>query len=94
MTLFVIWWIVCGALYAGIDYAFFQNEYLSCAKRDRIRDYVGAILIGVFGPFALFCVFFTPQITRHGWRFIPYPKDHPMYEGLYKKVKEKIENNH
>ena len=77
----ILWWFICGALYAGIDYAYFQNKFRCQAKRDRIRDYFYAILVGIsLGPIALTPIFFDSDRTRYGWRFIPYSKDNPMYK--------------
>ena len=70
MKPYLIFYLICGLLSAGITFAYFQDEYPSIAKRDYKKDCFFAYLIGLIGgPCGLLVGIFFTKFAKHGIRF-------------------------
>ena len=68
--LIIIGWIACGVLHYGMDFAYFQRQYPTLARKDHRRDRLTAFLQSLVGPIALIGeVLFLWNKPKHGLKF-------------------------
>lgn len=80
MWYYLLFYLICAYISAGINYAYFQREFPVGAKQDKGLDLVICWLLSmIFSPVALFLTYFLTDFAKHG--FI-----HPLPE----KIKEKF----
>lgn len=72
MAVLVLLWFGCGLLGAGWDFAHVQStcpELTPELAEEFRREELGfALLLGIFGPFAMIVALFRSGFGKHGWR--------------------------
>ena len=76
IALFILFWIACGILSYGIEYAYWTNEYPICdilpeTRKDN-RSYCLTWAFG--GPITLLSNFFNCKYGKYGIQFSGGPK--------------------
>lgn len=69
IVIFVVFWLLCGLLEAGMNFAYFQDKYPNHAERDKREDLGDALLMGLmYGPIGATIEFFESGFAEYGWR--------------------------
>lgn len=76
----VAFWLLCGVIAAGHDFATFQRRYPNLRKHDFEKDKSGAVTALVFGPISLSVGFFMHG-TVNGWLW-PWSKKAKREAGI------------
>jgi len=70
ILLYIIFHLICAALFAGIFFAYFQAKFPSIAEEGRREDLGCAWGMGLlFGPVALIVGIFMSGFMEHGVRW-------------------------
>lgn len=68
MTLFVIFWLSCAVLHAGLCLGYLQKRFTLIAEGYYTEDLSLAWFLGLLaGPLALMISFFQMEFFRYGW---------------------------
>lgn len=60
-------WYAIGLAGSGFEFAYFQREYPSLAKRDYRRDRQSALWVALGGIIILLICIFDSDYQKHGW---------------------------
>lgn len=64
-----VFWVVCGVLSYGADFAYFQRMWPTIAVRDYDKDRRAALIRSVFGPISLMVAVVMSSGLRSGFKW-------------------------
>jgi len=64
-----LFWVICGVISYGLDFAYFQRKYPSLAEQDYKRDIRMCIFFAIFGPINLIEIILMRNDYLYGLKF-------------------------